>query len=64
MAFKCPFCSHEGMPTTEKRVSVGGWVLFAVLLLLCFPVCWIPFVVDGCKEEIRRCASCGSRLGS
>ena len=63
MAIKCPFCSHEGPPNIKKELSGGGWVLFVVLLLLCFPLCWLPFVIDGCKNEIRKCASCGCKMG-
>lgn len=62
MAFKCPYCEHEGMPYIEKKISSTGWVLFVILFLLCLPLCWIPFVTDGTKEEIRRCVRCGSRL--
>src|SRR5690242_11746323 len=61
--FRCPFCQHQGPPIITEKVSGGGWVLFVVLLLLCFPLCWLPFVLKGCKEEIRRCASCGTKLG-
>lgn len=63
MAFKCPFCEHEGPPTTQKKMSSTGWVLFIVLLLLCFPLCWLPFVMSGMKEEVRLCGSCGTKLG-
>ena len=63
MALKCPFCDHEGMPVIEKKMSETGWVIFVLLVIFCLPLCWIPFVVDGTKEEIRKCASCGSRLG-
>ena len=63
MTFTCPLCNHEGMPIVNRQISVGGWILFAVLVFVCLPLCWIPFVVDGCKEEIRRCANCGSRIG-
>ena len=63
MALKCPFCDHVGMPVIEKKMSETGWVIFVLLVIFCVPLCWIPFVVDGTKEEIRKCASCGSRLG-
>ncbi len=64
MAFKCPYCGHEGMPYVErKKLSTGGWVLFAVLLLVCFPICWLPFVIDACKEEERKCPGCSMKLG-
>ncbi|TKG96574.1 hypothetical protein EYV94_04815 [Puteibacter caeruleilacunae] len=62
VSVKCPYCNHEGMPYVEKRLTTGAWVLFAVLVFVCFPLCWIPFVVDGMKEEIARCQNCGLKL--
>jgi hypothetical protein len=52
------------MPFIEKKkLSTGGWVLFAVLLVVCFPICFLPFVIDACKEEERKCAGCSMKLG-
>ena len=61
--YNCPFCEYQGPPIVSKQLSSNGWILFAVLLLVCVPLCWLPFVLDGCKEEIRKCAGCGARLG-
>ena len=61
--FTCPFCSNEGPPIITKQVNAMGWVLFVILLLLFFPLCWLPFVISGCKDEIRKCAVCGGRIG-
>ncbi|MFZ1933146.1 MAG: LITAF-like zinc ribbon domain-containing protein [Thermoguttaceae bacterium] len=60
---RCPFCGYEGQPLVRKAMSAAGWVLFVVLLLFCIPLCWLPFVIDGCKDELRKCASCGSKIG-
>lgn len=60
--FTCPFCHFQGPPIIEKKVSSNGWVIFVLLLLFCLPLCWLPFVIDGCKEETRTCPSCHSRL--
>lgn len=58
-AMPCPFCGFQGPPVfSKKQLSTGGWVFFGVLLLTCFPLCWLPFVIDGCKEEEWRCPSC------
>ena len=55
----CPFCGYQGPPVfSKKRLSTGGWVLFAALLVLCCPLCWLPFVIDGCKEDEWMCPSC------
>jgi hypothetical protein len=43
----------------KKKLSTGGWIFFAALLLVCFPLCWLPFVIDGCKEEEWKCPQCG-----
>jgi len=36
-----------------KEVFLGlnqnGVILFIILLLVCLPLCWIPFIVDGMK---------------
>ena len=63
MPIKCPYCEHEGAPNVTTKMNSGGWVLFVVLLLFCLPLCFIPFVVDGCKDEVRKCASCGGAMG-
>jgi hypothetical protein len=38
-----------------KAVFAGlnqtGLIVFIVLLLLCFPLCWIPWLVDSMKGE-------------
>ena len=30
-------------------LNQNGAILFAVLLFMCFPLFWIPWVVDACK---------------
>jgi|LSQX01.3.fsa_nt_gb lipopolysaccharide-induced tumor necrosis factor-alpha factor len=63
MAFRCVHCGSEEPPRVSKKMSGAGWVLFVVLLLFCIPLCWLPFVIDGCKEEERFCSHCGIKLG-
>ncbi len=41
------------------RISVAGWIVFAVLLLFCFPLFWIGLLI---KEEYRSCYECGVRI--
>ncbi len=28
-----------------------GLIAFIALLIMCFPLAWIPWVVDGCKAD-------------
>lgn len=36
-----------------KEVFLGlnqtGLIVFIILLLVCIPLCWVPWVVDSCK---------------
>ncbi|MSR79919.1 MAG: DUF4339 domain-containing protein [Gemmataceae bacterium] len=61
--FSCPFCDYGGPPVIKNTMSTGGWVFFITLLLFCFPLCFLPFIMGGCKDEVRKCGSCGSRFG-
>lgn len=60
-AWQCPFCRSYARPVELSKVSTGGWVLFAVLLLLCFPLFWVGLLV---KEHYRACGCCGQSLGN
>ena len=62
---RCPYCGNQGPPLIRKGgLSGTGWVLFVVLVFFsCFLLCWLPFVIDSCKEDVRICANCGSKLG-
>jgi DNA-directed RNA polymerase subunit RPC12/RpoP len=58
--FECPFCHAHDRPRLESRVTTGGWVVFALLLLICFPFSVLGLFI---KEEYRVCRSCNIRLG-
>jgi hypothetical protein len=60
--FACPQCNSSAPPVVTEQVSAAGWIVFVVLIFMCLPLCWIPFVVSGLKEPVRRCGSCGMRL--
>ncbi len=59
----CPVCNHDGAPYVIKQVSQTGWIVFAILLVTTCVLAWIPFVVDGLKEEVHKCSNCGTKLG-
>ncbi len=42
------------------KTSTGGWVAFFVLLVFCFPLCWIGLLQ---KDNIWKCGRCYTRLG-
>lgn len=58
--FRCPYCDSDRLPYTRKSISTGGWVVFAVMLLFCFPLFWIGLLMT---EGHRECSDCGMRIG-
>ncbi|MEX0745091.1 MAG: hypothetical protein WD118_05775 [Phycisphaeraceae bacterium] len=49
-----PFRFFEGLSMAKGNevflgLNMQGVILFIVLLLVCFPLCWIPWLVDGMK---------------
>jgi ribosomal protein L40E len=58
-AFRCPRCTSQVQPRVERRISTTGWIVFAVLLVLFFPLFWIGLLI---KEDVRVCRSCDARV--
>lgn len=59
--FTCPYCGSTEPPMMKQKISTVGWIVFAALfLLLCWPLCWIGFLM---KEDYRECFECGVRVG-
>lgn len=60
VGFVCPFCGTRSWPITRSQISTGGWVVFVVMLFVCFPLCFIGLLM---KDEYRVCSGCGMKLG-
>ena len=58
-SYRCPNCMSQFLPVTERRISTAGWITFAVLLAVVFPLFWIGLLI---KEDVHVCPSCGKRL--
>jgi hypothetical protein len=57
--YRCPNCMSQYLPRIERRISTTGWIVFAVLLVLFFPLFWVGFLI---KEDVQICPSCNIRL--
>lgn len=55
--WQCPVCSNT-QPYFDTRVSQQGWIAFAVLLVLFFPICWLGLLQ---KEKFVVCGKCGAQ---
>jgi RNA polymerase subunit RPABC4/transcription elongation factor Spt4 len=58
--YSCPFCRTTQPPLVEKKISTNGWIVFAALLLFCFPFFWIGLLM---KRDYRVCPMCRAELG-
>jgi RNA polymerase subunit RPABC4/transcription elongation factor Spt4 len=57
--YRCPRCGSQNLPHLERKISAAGWVVFAVLLVVFFPLFWVGFFI---KEDVRVCPVCNSRV--
>lgn len=51
----CPSCGCTEEPSTTKRISQAGWIVFAVLLVTFWPLFWIGLLIN---EEVKQCRRC------
>jgi len=58
-SFRCPHCASQYLPRIERRISTAGWVTFAVLLVVFFPLFWIGLLI---KEDVHVCQTCNIKL--
>ncbi len=57
--FHCPRCATTLMPRLERKISTGGWITFAALLIFFFPLFWIGLLI---RENVRVCSVCNLRI--
>jgi RNA polymerase subunit RPABC4/transcription elongation factor Spt4 len=57
--YRCPRCGSQHYPRFERKISTAGWIVFAVLLVMFFPLFWIGFLI---KEDVRICPVCRLRI--
>lgn len=58
--FECPYCGSTELPVKKNQISVGGWIVFAVMIFVCLPLFWIGLLM---KEEVETCYDCGRKIG-
>ncbi len=56
---ECEHCGSTARPYITSQISEGGWVMFAVLLIFFFPLCWLGLLMT---ETRVKCFDCGRRL--
>lgn len=56
---ECDFCGSTARPYVRTVISEGGWMMFVVLLIFFFPLCWIGLLMT---ESRVYCIDCNRRL--
>ena len=55
-SFACARCGSWEEPESQEVTATAGWILFVVLLVSCFPLCWLGFSI---RETWDFCPDCG-----
>lgn len=59
-SYRCPRCAAQTPPRFVKKISPAGWIVFAALLVVFFPLFWIGLLI---KEDVRICPVCNGKVG-
>ncbi len=57
--YRCPHCGSQNLPKMIRKISTAGWVVFAILMVLFFPLFWIGLLI---KEEVKICPVCNKKV--
>jgi ribosomal protein L40E len=57
--FHCPYCRTTQPPVVATRISTGGWLVFAALIIACLPLCFVGLLI---KEQYTMCSWCRAPL--
>jgi hypothetical protein len=57
--YRCPYCQSPAPPFAMQKISDAGWIVFAVMLIFCFPLFWVGLLM---KQDELFCSTCRARL--
>jgi len=60
--FQCPVCHRQQRSIIAHHKGTGTWIWFIVLLIVFWPVAWVPFVWSKCQDTHHICPNCGTVL--
>uniref|UniRef100_A0A8C6TYJ5 Si:ch211-202h22.8 n=1 Tax=Neogobius melanostomus TaxID=47308 RepID=A0A8C6TYJ5_9GOBI len=59
----CPHCQSHVVTVTEYKNGALTWLICGIIgIFLFWPCCWIPFVIDACKDVEHTCPQCHNVL--
>ena len=63
MSMTCPNCHSQILTSVSYEEGTLTWILCLVLFFFTGICCFIPFLVNDCKNAIHQCPSCNRQLG-
>uniref|UniRef100_UPI00358F1746 lipopolysaccharide-induced tumor necrosis factor-alpha factor-like isoform X2 n=1 Tax=Myxine glutinosa TaxID=7769 RepID=UPI00358F1746 len=61
---KCPSCQTVCFTTTNKSLSMKGWIWVLILFIFTGCLCYIPLMMNSCKETKHKCSNCKALVGT
>jgi hypothetical protein len=59
----CPSCQQATRTRIRTWPNIFTWIACLILLILFWPICWIPLVCDIFKQTDHFCNTCGTKVG-
>lgn len=61
---QCPNCSALNVQTTTRTFPTFlTWVAVLIMVIIFWPLCWLPLVLDQCRHTTHICTKCHSEIG-
>mmetsp|Transcript_6200 Transcript_6200/g.15056 ORF Transcript_6200/g.15056 Transcript_6200/m.15056 type:complete len:155 (-) Transcript_6200:349-813(-) len=62
MMAECPNCHEESRTRVTTAPTLKTWAAGGCLFFVFWPICWMPLVVDSCKQTEHFCVKCGAKV--
>ncbi|CAD8174924.1 unnamed protein product [Paramecium octaurelia] len=58
----CMRCGRQYTLISTRKVGGQTVLAFLLLLLIFWPLCWLPFIIDDCKDKHYHCSQCSQLI--
>jgi hypothetical protein len=59
----CPHCQQESRTRIQTFPTWQTWTSAGVFMFVFWPICWVPLVLNACKQTDHFCVLCGTHVG-
>jgi len=60
--YTCPYCSHVGPTILKEKLGVCSIIAIVVLVVVFWPLFWLPLIMPGCKDKEHICPNCHRKV--